>query len=135
MWHDVAERIRKADKVVITTHINPESDAIGSAVALAAFLEDLGKHPTVVLSSPMPQNSAFMDPDNKTQVYPDEWDATVLDDADLVVIVDVNNWGHVGPFAKALRQSTVPRICIDHHEGADNGFADVVVRVPRLRSG
>lgn len=127
MWNEVADRIRSSNNVVLTTHIHPEGDAIGSEVAMAAFLEDLGKRVTIVNSSSTPLNSAFMDPNGDIVVYPDSYHATILGQADLVIIVDVNNWAHLGPFAEALQQSDKPRICIDHHQGADDGFADIVV--------
>jgi phosphoesterase RecJ-like protein len=127
MWHEVAEKIRAAGNIVLTTHIHPEGDAIGSEVALAAFLEDIGKTVTIVNSSATPQNSMFMDPAGDILVYPGDYDDRILRDADLAIIVDVNNWAHLGPFAEALRKADTPRICIDHHQGADDGFADIVV--------
>ena len=127
MWQDVARIIRDNNNFIVTTHIHPEGDAIGSEIALAAFLEDLGKNVTIVNSSPTPPNNRFMDPDGKIRVYPDDFDPAVLDAADVVMIVDVNNWGHIGPFAGVLRQDNTKRVCIDHHQGADDGFADVVV--------
>ena len=128
MWEQVAEELRANDRFVISTHVNPEGDAIGAEVALGSFLTDLGKHVTIVNSSPTPENSRFMDPDGLIQVYPTTFDRSALEDADRVVIVDVNNWGHLGVFGKALRESDTPRICIDHHQGGDGDFAGVVVK-------
>lgn len=128
MWKDVAKSIREHTNFVLTTHVNPEGDAIGSEVALGAFLEDLGKKVTIVNSSPTPLNSAFLDPDGKIKVYPADYDQKTIENADAVIIVDVNNWAHVGVFADAIRNSPPrPRICIDHHQGGDEGFADIVV--------
>jgi phosphoesterase RecJ-like protein len=128
MWKDVAESIRGHENFVITTHVNPEGDAIGSEVALAAFLEDLGKKPTVVNSSPTPQNSLFMDAAGSIKVYPRDFDAQILEKAEVVLILDVNNWGHLGLFADVVRESPTPRICIDHHQGGDGDIADIVVK-------
>ena len=128
MWSKVAERLRQGQSFVITTHVHPEGDAIGSEVALGAFLEDLGKRVTIVNSSPTPQNSVFMDPTNSIKVYPDDYEAQILEEADFVVIVDVNNWTHLGVFADAVKASPKPRICIDHHQGGDDDFADIVIQ-------
>jgi phosphoesterase RecJ-like protein len=127
MWEDVAKSLSNSESYVITTHVNPEGDAIGSEVALAAFLRDLGKRVTIVNSSPTPVNCAFMDPTDSIKVYPDDCDPSILKETDIVVIVDVNNWDHLGGFADALRESPVPRVCIDHHQGGDEDFADIVV--------
>ena len=127
MWKEVADELRNNERFVVTTHVHPEGDAIGAEVALAAFLEDLGKQVTIVNSSPTPQNSGFMDPEGVIRVYPTDYDSRVLEEAHRVVIVDVNTWSHLGGFAEALKASPVPRICIDHHQGGDPDFAKVVV--------
>ncbi|UCG52421.1 MAG: bifunctional oligoribonuclease/PAP phosphatase NrnA [Candidatus Latescibacterota bacterium] len=127
MWKDISKFIKKHENFVLTTHINPEGDAIGSEVALAAFLQQLGKTATIVNSSPTPSNSLFLDLAGDIKVYPDGYDRQILDRADAVVIVDVNNWVHLGPFGDEIRKKGKPRVCIDHHEGADEDFADIVV--------
>jgi len=127
MWAEIAKRIRAGKRFIVTTHIHPEGDAIGSEVALATFLEDQGKHVTIVNSSSTPQNNRFMDPSHKIKVYPKDYRPEMLSEADQVIIVDVNNWSHVGPFGDEIRESSTPRMCIDHHQGVDADFADVVV--------
>jgi phosphoesterase RecJ-like protein len=127
MWEDAAKAIRENRKFVVTTHVNPEGDAIGSEVAFAAFLRDAGKQVTIINSSPTPQNNKFLDPGGTIKVYPSSYEKEALQSADAVVIIDVNNWSHVGPFADVLKRSKALRICIDHHQGADDGFSDIVV--------
>ena len=63
MWKDAKRFIERHKSFVLTTHIHPEGDAIGSEIAMAAFLGDIGKSVTIVNSSPTPQNCAFLDPD------------------------------------------------------------------------
>ena len=126
MWQDLSTFIRARKNFVITTHINPEGDAIGSEVALATFLRDAGKTATIVNSSATPANCSFMDPAGGIRVYPEQYAAKIMEDADAVVIVDVNNWAHVGPFGDEIRKHDTPRVCIDHHVGADEGFAGIM---------
>ena len=45
----VADAIRARESFVITSHARPDGDAIGSSLALALGLEQLGKLVTVVL--------------------------------------------------------------------------------------
>jgi phosphoesterase RecJ-like protein len=127
VWNDVARAIKGYKRFVITTHVNPEGDAIGAEIALAAFLEDLGKQVTIVNSSPTPQNSRFMDPSRSIRVHPGDYEASILEQTDCTIIVDVNNWDHLGTFAPVLKASRKPRICIDHHMGGDKDIADIVV--------
>ena len=127
MWKDVQRYIAGHERFVVTTHIHPDGDAIGSEIALTAFLKDLGKRVSVINSSSTARNNAFLDPKNTIMVYPGDGSVRALDEADVVFILDVNSWSHVGAFGEALRKSNKPRICIDHHQGSDGGFADVVV--------
>jgi phosphoesterase RecJ-like protein len=127
MWKGISGFVNSHKSFVLTTHINPEGDAIGSEVALAAFLQHIGKTVTIVNSSPTPSNCLFLDLAGDIKIYPEGYDKSILDQADVVVIVDVNNWIHLGPFGNEIRKNKKPRICIDHHQGADGDFADIVV--------
>lgn len=127
MWRQVRKVIESYDSFLITTHINPDGDAIGSEVALKSFLEEIGKDVVVVNSSVTPDSLAFLDPDGEIVHYTREMKKDVLKDVDAVFVLDVNNWEHLGAFGKALRKSTVSRVCIDHHVGTDEDFAEVTV--------
>ena len=127
MWKDVSTFIRKHKNFVLTTHIHPEGDAVGSEIALAAFLQDLGKQVTIVNSSPTPANCSFLHHVRTIKVYPEGYTPDVIERADAVIIVDVNNWEHVGPFGEEIRKSGKPRVCIDHHQGVEEGFAGITV--------
>jgi phosphoesterase RecJ-like protein len=127
MWQEISKLIKAYDSFLITTHINPDGDAIGSEAALKSYLEDIGKNVIVVNSSVTPDSLAFLDPYGEIKVFPRGIQKDVLDSVDAVFVLDVNNWEHVGAFGKALRKSDKPRICIDHHVDASEDFADVMV--------
>jgi nanoRNase/pAp phosphatase (c-di-AMP/oligoRNAs hydrolase) len=127
MWKEVSSFIRAHQSFIVTTHIHPEGDAIGSEVAMAAFLKDLGKRAIIVNSSPTPSDCLFLPLAEEIKVYPSEYQPEMIADADAVIIVDVNNWHHLGPFGDEMRRSPKPRVCIDHHQGRDEEFADIIV--------
>jgi phosphoesterase RecJ-like protein len=52
--HEVVDAIRSRHSFLLTSHARPDGDAIGSSVALALALEQLGKQATVVLRDPVP---------------------------------------------------------------------------------
>ena len=128
MWEGVQKAILANEEFVLTTHVNPEGDAIGSEVALAEFLAGLGKRVTIINSSPTPPNSGFLDPTGAIRVYPESHDPQILSRADVAMIVDVNNWKHLGKFGEVLKGSSATRVCIDHHQGGDADIADVYVQ-------
>jgi phosphoesterase RecJ-like protein len=51
----VIERVREAEKILITTHKNPDGDAIGATLALLLFLKNMGKKVTAVTEDPAPE--------------------------------------------------------------------------------
>jgi nanoRNase/pAp phosphatase (c-di-AMP/oligoRNAs hydrolase) len=127
MWKNIQKQIQNNKSFLITTHINPDGDAIGSEVALKLFLEQIGKKTTIVNSSVSPDTLVFLDPEGTIKRFQQNSSTNVLDDIDVIFILDVNNWQHVGAISKVLRTSTLPRVCIDHHVDASEKFADVTV--------
>ncbi len=61
--------INSGQRFVMTTHVNPDGDGLGSEIALAALLNDLGKDVYIFNSGPVSANYKFLDPDNSIMVY------------------------------------------------------------------
>lgn len=51
---DLLQRVRAGQSFLLTSHVNPDGDAIGSALGLARILRQLGKRATVWMRDPMP---------------------------------------------------------------------------------
>jgi phosphoesterase RecJ-like protein len=51
---DLLQRVRAAGRVLITSHSNPDGDAIGSQLGLARVLRGLGKSATIWTADPVP---------------------------------------------------------------------------------
>jgi bifunctional oligoribonuclease and PAP phosphatase NrnA len=56
----VIQAIREHSHFLVTTHMSPEADAIGSSLGLAHFLRQMGKQCTVVIHDPLPRNLQFL---------------------------------------------------------------------------
>ncbi|MGZ6141244.1 MAG: DHH family phosphoesterase, partial [Myxococcaceae bacterium] len=54
------EALRSAKKVLVTMHRGPDGDALGSALALACALRDLGREVTVYNPDELPYNFRFL---------------------------------------------------------------------------
>jgi bifunctional oligoribonuclease and PAP phosphatase NrnA len=115
----VVEAIRSHDRFLVTTHENPDGDALGSLLATKLALEELGKDVAIYLGgrAPLPTEYAFMDLG--------ELHRALLDDASerVLVAVDCANESRLGPDPEVLASAPL-RINIDHHH--DNSrFGDV----------
>ncbi len=56
----VAERIRSADRLLFVTHLSPDGDTIGSALALALALQPTGKRIEIVSHDPIPERYSHL---------------------------------------------------------------------------
>ena len=111
-----AEKLMAAKKLLITAHVNPDGDAVGSGLGLSAFLRGRGKTVTVMIDDKLPKNLSFL-PGYDRIVRPEEGKKA---DAELLVILDTS-LDRIGEVAKAAEG--LPVLNIDHHISND-GKAD-----------
>ncbi|MCI0604138.1 bifunctional oligoribonuclease/PAP phosphatase NrnA [bacterium] len=115
------EVVLQHQSFLITTHIHPDGDGIGSELALARLLQGMGKTVEVVNSTPTPRKYRFLDPANVIRLF----DSTgPLPDAEVVFILDISRWERLGNMAQLIRNHPGIKICIDHHP-VNGNFADV----------
>ncbi len=110
---DVGALLRSAKTVVLTTHVNPDGDGIGAQIALCAGLRRLGIKVLVCNPSAGPRRLRFLE--NRLPLLPQAELPKVLTEADLVVMLDANEWSRTTVIEPLLDASTVPRLIIDHH--------------------
>jgi bifunctional oligoribonuclease and PAP phosphatase NrnA len=127
---DPGEAIRQAAAVmtgqqefVLTTHVNPDGDGLGSELALAWSLRQLGKRVSILNHSSTPDNYRWLDPDQDiTQFDPDRDRQAVLQ-AGCIIILDTNHPARLRSLEQAVRESPGAKIVVDHHLDPDP-FAD-----------
>lgn len=110
---EVINLIRDHERFAITTHLSPEADAIGSALALSLILGKLGKEAPVVLQDPVPHNLRFLQGWKSIKAareFPERLQP------ELWFIVDCANLDRIGKKMVALiEQGQRPIVNIDHH--------------------
>src|SRR5689334_4667187 len=76
----VAEVLRSHQRFLLTTHENPDGDALGSLLGAKLALDQLGKDSVMVLhgDAPLPGEYAFMDLDELRRRWPDDASERVL---------------------------------------------------------
>lgn len=119
-WSRFVEVVGSATNVVLTSHIRPDCDALGSELGMALVLEALGKRVRIVNAQATPPNLAFIDPDKKILVLGETIAAADLATADLVMILDTSAWAQLGAMGPAIKELTCKKIIFDHHVGEDD---------------
>lgn len=110
-------------KFVLTTHINPDGDAIGSEIAMTEYLRGSGKHAIIINNSATPNNYKFLDRHQEIIVY-DEQHRHLISEADAFIIVDISDWERLRTIGQLIKNMSAPKICIDHHH-INYRFADL----------
>ncbi|MDY4514431.1 MAG: DHH family phosphoesterase [Paludibacteraceae bacterium] len=126
--------VAEATKVVITTHMSPDGDAMGSALAMYHWLH--ARRPdmqslTVVLPTAAPDFLMWLPDADKCLVHDRQHEEAEerVAEADLIICTDFNEPKRVGALAPALLNATCKKVLIDHHLHPSD-FADVIVSVP-----
>jgi hypothetical protein len=63
-WTPLADLIETHDRWLVTIHVRPDGDALGSEVGMAGLLRHKGKDVRVVNASPTPPRYEFLDPEH-----------------------------------------------------------------------
>jgi bifunctional oligoribonuclease and PAP phosphatase NrnA len=120
----IREIILSHNSFLLTTHVNPDADAIGSEIAFYLILKYLGKAARIVNHHATPYNLEFLDVDKKIEKYNPDLNKNIFSDADVLVALDFNRSDRMVSMTKAFIESKKIKICIDHHQDAED-FADV----------
>jgi phosphoesterase RecJ-like protein len=124
-WTRFAGLIRTHQRFVLTSHMRPDCDALGSELGLAGVLEALGKSVLIVNGDAVPPHVAFIDRDRRIRTLGRDVSADALADHDAMVVLDTSAWSQLGPMADVLRAFRGKKIVLDHHVSEDDFGADV----------
>ena len=119
-WASLLEILRQSNRVVLTSHVRPDCDALGSELGMAGILEALGKHVRIVNAQATPASLKWIDPDGKIESLAEQVKPADLADRDLLIVLDTSAWaqlGAMGDVAKGMRDRV---LVIDHHVSEDD---------------
>ena len=112
---EIADLLRHHRRFVLTTHVNPDGDGLGSELTLAHWLHASGKEVAILNDSATPQVYRFMDPEGLIRRYEEASDRQTILDADVVIVLDTNHPGRLRALETAVLSSTALKVVIDHH--------------------
>lgn len=114
------ENVDASRNVVVTTHINPDGDALGSEVALARFLRTRGVEVRIVNRDPTPEILRFIESDEvAAEVYDPALHDPLFAACDRVYLVDNSAPDRLGTMERVMRSVADKVVCIDHHPSRD----------------
>ena len=122
-------RLLSHQRLVLTTHMRPDGDAIGSELALASFLRKLGKQVEVINSDPPTYNLSWLPGVDGLHVFDGGLDQLrMVAEADAIVVMDTNALDRLGRFSSTVKNARCDRLLIDHHTSPETWFDHTFVR-------
>jgi len=115
MLKELKDTLLKTKKrIIISTHVNPDGDAIGSEIALANTLKKLGKNVSILNQDPTPLQFKFL------EKYFDSYAIENISNKEpvLVILLDVNDINDIGKNIKMFLTEELHEpeiVVIDHH--------------------
>ncbi|HRY63281.1 MAG TPA: DHH family phosphoesterase [Patescibacteria group bacterium] len=115
------DRLQKAQSILIFTHQNPDTDAIGSTMALARHLSHEGKEYKIFLPKPLIERFFYL----KEQAVIINEKELERETPDLIVGLDCSNldWSGAEEIFKQKKAAGIFFINIDHHP--NSSYADI----------
>tara|TARA_A100001234_G_scaffold4164_2_gene3399 strand:+ start:3384 stop:4376 length:993 start_codon:yes stop_codon:yes gene_type:complete len=103
--------------VVITTHVNPDGDAIGSSLALLNFLIKMGHDVSVIVPNDYPDFLKWMKNDELIINYSNSKNESQekIKNASLIFCLDFNNLNRINELGDYISDSKAKKVLIDHH--------------------
>jgi phosphoesterase RecJ-like protein len=106
-------------RFVLTTHVAPDGDGIGSQLGLRSLIEQFGGSVRIVNHDPTPEGLAFLDPEGCCEVYDPARHDEVIAGTDVLVMMDNSVPSRLSRMLEPVRRTGALRACIDHHPDPD----------------
>jgi bifunctional oligoribonuclease and PAP phosphatase NrnA len=119
-WPALVQIIRQHNRFLLTSHIRPDCDALGSELGMAGILEALGKDVLIVNGHPTPPNLQFLDPERRIKTIDQDVTADQLQDREVLMILDTSAWAQLGAMGDVVKTTTARKIVLDHHVSHDD---------------
>jgi len=113
MLKKINELVETGRSFLVTTHESPDGDAVGSSLALANYLVELGKDVTVHICDPVPEVYAFLPMAGEVVT------ALPERDYDVCFVLDVGEFRRAGAQVAAAAGRIGAFVNLDHHKTRD----------------
>lgn len=117
LYLQASELIKRAEIIMIISHINPDGDSVGASLALYKYLSLKGKTVSIAVPSEIPRFLKWLEGTDDLIVGEFEKERAIsnLKNADLILCIDFNSTERTGVLSEALQSSAAIKIMIDHH--------------------
>lgn len=127
--------VTRYNNIVITCHLSPDGDAVGSSLGLMHALETVGKTVHVVVPDMVPRSLMFLPGAKDVVVFTKQEDVVknVVDRANLIICLDFNALSRIDKLAPIIGSAKAKKVMIDHHLDPED-FCDLTISYSEMSS-
>lgn len=121
LYKEIHRWIHRAGNILVFTHVNPDGDAVGSALGLCLYLRKKGKTADAMTPNDFPDFLKWLPGSAglvRFQGHRQEA-RSLIGKADLIIMLDFNDRRRMGYAKDSIMASEAPKVLIDHHPGPD----------------
>ena len=133
---EIINTINNYNTFLVTTHTNPDGDAIGSSLALYHYLRDAGKDVRVVVPNLYPEFLAWMPGNDNILVFERDGKKVkqALEGVEVVFCLDYNAISRSGSMKTVLAEIDAVKILVDHHPQPEADDFDILYSITETSS-
>jgi bifunctional oligoribonuclease and PAP phosphatase NrnA len=117
-YRQMIDTLARCKRVLVTTHVRPDGDALGSTAAMVLGLKKKGIDATVLLLSHLPRKYAFIYEEHAVPFidvergFPPDFS---LEPYDALLVIDTGTWSQLPGLEQRVASYAKPKLVIDHH--------------------
>jgi phosphoesterase RecJ-like protein len=122
-YQAIIDILSRAKRVLVTTHVRPDGDALGTSAAMVLAMRAKGITAHVLLLSKLPSKYSFVFDDLDIQHTDIEtgWPESLsLQSFDAFLCVDTGTWSQLPGLKERIEKWRVPKLVMDHHLTQEN---------------
>lgn len=118
---EFVDLLGKSNKVILTCHVRPDGDAIGSTLGMCRVLLNMGKEAAVVIPDRVPRSLSFLPGVKDIAVYTmhEPYCTQLVNEADLIILCDFNTASRQADLAPLIQGAKCAKVLVDHHQDPD----------------
>ena len=113
----IKEKLTSPKRIILTTHTNPDGDAIGSCLAMFFYLSKKKHTVNIIIPDPFPGFLSWLPGQENILVFDQNKQKCrdLIDNAEILFSLDYNNLNRLNDIETHVIQSGSLKILIDHH--------------------
>lgn len=127
--------IQSSKRIILTSHVSTDGDALGSLTALYDYLMSINKDVEILIPGKIPPKYHYLKVNDIINRITNHEAEFKINNAQLIIIADISALSRLNGLYPIVKQSPAKKVCIDHHPFKDDWVDLDIVDVNRVATG